>query len=300
MLCVVSVAGFGGGWHWVLDLTSHFRPQYAVLLAGAVIVCLWRGARFSAAVAMGCLALQIGTLVPLWLRPDQAAAATGSSMRILLANVHTTNRDFAAVRALLEREVPDVVVLQETDRTWLDALAGVRARWPHRVEEARADNFGIAVWSRHPLADARIVRFSRAGEPSVVARVQRGDETFVLVATHPIPPAGGMRTALRDEALAALAAFTSAQAEPVLVVGDLNCTPWSPRYRTLLRDGRLRDSGEGHGWQPTWPSRLSVFGIPLDHCLYGAGLRIRDRVVGPDIGSDHRPLIVDVAVVSGR
>ena len=91
-----------------------------------------------------------------------------------------------------------------------------------------------------------------------------------------------------------------AQTEPVFVIGDLNCSPWSVRFRDLLRDGRLRDSSVGMGWQPTWPANLWWFGIPIDHCLYGAGLHVHRREVAAHVGSDHRPLLVEVGVVGER
>lgn len=300
VLCLLSTLGFIGDWHWTLDLLSHFRPHYAVLLAAGALLCAWRGAVLAAVLAAGCAALQLGTLLPYWLPPAAAPAKTGTPLRVLLANVHTGNRDYAAVRALLRRETPDVAVLEETDRQWVDALEETAAAWPHRVVEPRADNFGIAVWSQKPLREVRIVRFGRAGVPSVVADLEHEGATFTLVATHALPPVGAVRTALRDEALAAVASFARAQPTPVLVVGDLNCSPWSPRFRRLLAEGRLRDSGEGRGLQPTWPSPLSAVGIPIDHCLYGDGLRVVDRRVGPHVGSDHRPLVVDVAVVKAE
>lgn len=296
-LCVASLAGFAGDWHWTLDLLSHFRLQFALILAVAGLACLiWR-ARAAAVLAGACLAAQVGTLLPFFLPPTLAAADVGPTLRVLLCNVHTANRDFAAVRALLVREDPDVAVLEETDRAWLDALADVCGRWPHRVEDPRDDNFGIVVWSRYPLRGTRLANFGDAGLPSIVTDVVRGQEVLSLVATHAIPPVGGARTRLRDQDLMEAARCAASQPGPVLLVGDFNTSPWSPKFRRMLTNGHLRDSAEGFGLQATWPSRLSVLGIPLDHCLYGEGVRIVDRRVGPHVGSDHRPLIIDVALV---
>ena len=303
-LCVVSVAGFAGAWHWVLDLASHFRVQYALLLLAALFVgwlCRVRAAVLC--LSAGCLAAQLGALLPFLVvsesTPAPAATPSASALRVFLANVYTPNRSFDAMRRLIEHEAPDVVVLQETDQAWLEGLAELRATYPNRVEEARADNFGIAVWSRLKMANARIVRLGHAGVPSVIADIEHGDATLVLIATHPLPPAGRARSELRDEGLAQLARFAASEVSPVLVVGDLNCTPWSPHFRALLRDGRLRDSGEGRWVQATWPSWLGALGIPIDHVLYGAGLRVLRRWVGPAVGSDHRPLIAEVAWVQG-
>ena len=59
----------------------------------------------------------------------------------------------------------------------------------------------------------------------------------------------------------------------------------------------LRDSSRGMGLQPTWPADIPLLWIPIDHCLYSDGIEIRGRRTGPDVGSDHFPLIVDFELV---
>jgi endonuclease/exonuclease/phosphatase (EEP) superfamily protein YafD len=36
---------------------------------------------------------------------------------------------------------------------------------------------------------------------------------------------------------------------------------------------------------------LRPFGIPIDHVLGNGGIRVVEAWAGPDVGSDHRPLI---------
>lgn len=60
----------------------------------------------------------------------------------------------------------------------------------------------------------------------------------------------------------------------------------------------LRDSRRGFGVQPTWNARHPWCMIPIDHCLVSEGASIVDRIVAPDVGSDHRPIIVDFRVES--
>ena len=54
---------------------------------------------------------------------------------------------------------------------------------------------------------------------------------------------------------------------PVVVVGDLNITPFSPSFRRLCDAGRLRDARVGHGIQPSWPAGRWMLSIPIDHGL---------------------------------
>jgi endonuclease/exonuclease/phosphatase (EEP) superfamily protein YafD len=83
-----------------------------------------------------------------------------------------------------------------------------------------------------------------------------------------------------------------------VLLGDLNCTPWSPAFDRLLAAARLRDSGRGRGLHPTWFSAVPFVGLPIDHVLVGPGVGVRGRHVGPDIGSDHRPVIADLVLPS--
>lgn len=66
-------------------------------------------------------------------------------------------------------------------------------------------------------------------------------------------------------------------------------------FRRLLARSGLIDTLRGRGYQPTWPGHFVPLWIPLDHCLVSPDLTVLDRRVGPHVGSDHRPVIVDLA-----
>jgi endonuclease/exonuclease/phosphatase (EEP) superfamily protein YafD len=50
------------------------------------------------------------------------------------------------------------------------------------------------------------------------------------------------------------------------------------------------------GLRPTWPTRPALARIPIDHFLLSDHLNVASIRTGPDIGSDHLPLILDLAV----
>lgn len=58
----------------------------------------------------------------------------------------------------------------------------------------------------------------------------------------------------------------------------------------------MKDSSEGRGLQWSWPAGFRPLAIPIDHCLTSSGLRIDSRGMGPYIGSDHFPLVVDLEI----
>jgi endonuclease/exonuclease/phosphatase (EEP) superfamily protein YafD len=138
---------------WLPELTSHLRPQYAVLLVAAAVGfgVLKRPKR---AVLFGCFALlNVLALAP-WLFSRSATTSEGTAFRVLVLNVNTANTRHDAVRAEIRRLDPDVVLVMEVDNLWLEQLRELRTKWPHWVTAPRPDNFGIALFSKRELSDA--------------------------------------------------------------------------------------------------------------------------------------------------
>ncbi len=128
----------------------------------------------------------------------------------------------------------------------------------------------------------------------MVAEVETAGGAITELGTHPLPPGSPERLRLRDEQLTALAGFVAGLRKPLILAGDLNVTPWSPRFERLLRETGLTDTARGRGLQGTWPVGLPWMRIPIDHCLISESFRVVDRKVGPAVGSDHFPLLVDL------
>ena len=100
----------------------------------------------------------------------------------------------------------------------------------------------------------------------------------------------------RDGQFRSLAKFVRTLTEPVILMGDLNATPFSPAFVDFLRASRLRDSRLGYGNQATWPAALRRAGIAIDHCLVSPQVQVTGRQIGGDVGSDHLPVIVDLSL----
>jgi endonuclease/exonuclease/phosphatase (EEP) superfamily protein YafD len=132
-----------------------------------------------------------------------------------------------------------------------------------------------------------------------LAEIDRPQGTFTLIGTHAVPPASAENTRLGDEHLSHIPEIVRAAKSPVLLLGDLNATPWCSTFQQLVRESGLRDSSRGRGVQPTWPSFMPLLWIPIDHCLYGPGIKVTNKRVGPKIGSDHYPVVVDFGLSSG-
>ncbi|MEQ1852775.1 MAG: endonuclease/exonuclease/phosphatase family protein [Chthoniobacteraceae bacterium] len=292
----LSLAGFAGEAHWLLELTTHFRAQYLVfLLVMAGLLAVGRRRRF-ATVCLVCAALNAAVLAP-WIVPASSVKPAGASLRLMALNVHTANTRHDLVLGEIRRVQPDVLLLMEVNHAWVLALQDLSKTLPHRVIIPREDNFGIALFSRLPLTSSEVINWpDDFGVPSILAVIEPSGQPVFVVATHPLPPASKENAALRNEQLEKIAGAVSGQTLPAVVLGDLNATPWSPHFRNLERAASLRDTGRRSGWHPTWPSELPLLWIPLDHCLVSKEIPYATRTVGNYVGSDHFPIIVDVVL----
>ena len=138
--------------------------------------------------------------------------------------------------------------------------------------------------------------------PTITATVETREGEFSLIAVHPVPPMRSGSARLRNAQLAEIATIVNRQPHPGVVVGDLNASCWSPQFRDLLRNAKLREARHGRGLYPTWPMHFptSLLRIPIDHCLVSEGISIRDFRTGADVGSDHAPIVVDVSLEAAR
>jgi endonuclease/exonuclease/phosphatase (EEP) superfamily protein YafD len=64
-----------------------------------------------------------------------------------------------------------------------------------------------------------------------------------------------------------------------------------------METGKLIDSERGFGFCPTWPSIRLFPRMTIDHCLVNVDFRVLDRKVERDIGSDHLPVFVRLALI---
>ncbi len=294
IVCFLGVAGYLGNDWWFFDLASHFRPQYTAFLAVYVVVSAVRRIRFQAAVYAAFAAINIIPIIPFYIAPEGRDADV-KYYRGLLANVNTANRRFDLVDDMISTYDPDILVLEEISSAWIDGLSEIH-RYEHKVQRPRDDNFGIALYSKYPMDFVDIRYFGDAGVPSIYAVIRDDNLVISVVATHPPPPIGAANTQASHSQLEDLADFAASVPFPKLILGDLNNTPWSPTFRRFLRRAQMNNSARGFGIQCTWPTFCKPMMIPIDHCLHSPDIVILNREVGPHVGSDHLPIIVDFGI----
>jgi len=293
-----SLAGFLGRSWWWFDLASHFRVQYAVasLLIGVAAI-VWR--RWLAALTAAVLLIvNLWLVLPFYARKPGGPDG-GESLRVLCMNVNAANERHEQVWDVVKASRADIVFVLEYTARWEAALRAMEVDYPYMRTAPQADSFGIAVYSRVPLTRVEVSDLVVAGIPSIAVGSRLGGQHVTLFCVHVLPPVSRASAASRDAQLREIARRAGSAEQPHAVVGDLNCTSWSPVFRDLLRDGGLVDSRIGFGAQPTWP-RCWLLRIPIDHCLVSREVVVRHRSVVAVPGSDHLGVIVDLGVRGRR
>ncbi len=279
---------------WPFELASHFRVQYAWLLFLSAGLFAGIGHLPVALLALGGGFINLALIAPLYAKPTRRM--TQQPCRALLANVLSSNRAYERLRRVIREANPDVIVLTEVTQAWLTALEDFRAPYPFTKVVVLDGGFGIAVMSRLPFEHAEATYIGQVGLPSIVVRLSLHGRRVTLVATHPLAPLWPSHARLRNQQLAALAEYVRREHDPVILLGDLNTTSWSPVFQDLIRHSRLRDSRVGFGVQPSCSVATALVQIPIDHCLVSSEVIVHHRQVGPNIGSDHSPIIVDFSI----
>ena len=286
---------------WLAELFTHFRPHFAAATTLAWVWALYRRQWRRAGWAAALLIAQIWPVAP-WLWPAapggaHAAPAPQSAtapLQILHANVYVNNTTPQALGKAITQHRPDIIALAEITTAAVQRLSGPLSDYPFRAEYIDDSAFGLALYAKLPLSNARIAFWGPGNIPSIYAEIQWKERRLHLFVTHPQPPISAGRRRLRDSQLAAVAAAVARTHGPKLVIGDLNTTMWSPVFERFLRQSGLADPRQNWGVLGTWPAWLPWGKLPIDHILNSPELTIVNLAVLSPTGSDHLPLLAEV------
>jgi len=300
-IALLTIAAYCGNQLSYCELAAHGRGQYLGLSFLGCLVAILTRQYWTALLSALSFGVNLLEILPLYRKQPHILSPELQPLRLLHLNVWNLNRNFAAVLSLFHTERPDIIVLQEVDRKWVQQLHELEDIFPYTFINPGSIFAGIAVYSRYPLQATQIHYFARPDVPSLAMDVALPNQTFHLVSIHTTSPHQGIK--IRQSEFQALITHLKTQSKPVVLVGDLNVTNWSPYFQTLLRVANLQDSRIGFGILPTWPvlqafnpllpSLLPWLAIPIDHCLVSSTITIAQLRTGAAVGSDHLPLIVD-------
>ncbi|HBO42995.1 MAG TPA: hypothetical protein DD670_03485 [Planctomycetaceae bacterium] len=315
VLAVWLLLRFAGERWWPATMML-FGPRwpYAAPLAVLVPVAAFLRPRLLWPLALSAL-IVLGPILGFRLPWGRLVAPEGPPLRVLTYNVHGQSVTSEAMRDLIARVGPDIVALQE-------ASSEADYDWPDGWNVRRSGQFIVA--SPFPVREVRHLEILHPGNvwPTKVlleclVETSEGDVPFGCV--HLSTPRFGIMAVLdRSTVLAPsrsgaivedtqkrrreaelLVEFLKASPATLIVAGDFNTPVDSVLYRRAW--GRYRNAfcssgmGVGHTMRPE--VRGLQFGARIDHILMRSDWWPRRCWVGPDMGSDHLPVVADLVRV---
>ncbi|MEW4489355.1 endonuclease/exonuclease/phosphatase family protein [Thalassoglobus sp. JC818] len=297
---IPTVLSLMARWFWPLDLLTHFRIQIAAIQLAVAAILLLIG-RFKIAIIPVVALIWNVTWFGEYLIPhrqvDETSVQvdesdlTSNKLRVMSVNVFTRNRNHDRLIEVIRKHQPDIVLILEVNDRWSRALQQLNADYPHSLHSPREDNFGMAVFSRIPFIESGFQQIGRASLPMFRGQVQLDSERIEILGFHVLPPTRTEGAMSRNEDLVAIAQIAEESPHPMIVLGDMNCTPWSPYFRDVCRTGKLRDSRIGFEISGTWPAGNPFVRLPIDHILVSPEFSVTSFSNCNNISSDHLPVL---------
>ena len=300
-LFIVSIVVLAADRFWLVDLLTFAWPY--IVSAGVMLVAAALVTRRMKAIAIALAGLAVA-VIPAADVPTAHALTTAGGLKILTANLYVHNpKDPAVFIALLQQEMPDIVVLQETTARWEEALSAARL-YPYESSGMARGRDALKVYSRLPILSEtglkRAFTEERAYKQPLRLELDMGGKPLFLYAFHPETPRHLWQWRDRNAYLSAAAGAVKGDLEkaPVVVAGDWNTPTWSPFFRNFLKQAGLASTAGG--WlQPVTRFSLKLeaiayIGASIDHVAVSPDIAVRARRVGPAFGSNHLPVIADL------
>ena len=291
---IVSLGAVFSYHHLIFDLLSHFRVQYVFLLLIGLGVALWCRALAIGLFLSACLLVHVYELYSSQQVTRTVSGATTTALIVMSSNLLASNADYASHIAHIKNVNPDVIVFQEYTSEWDGVFSDSLTGYPYRILESMNSPFGIALYSKYPVIEGKVVKLNDGNRPSIDATVLKESTRLRVFGTHPPPPVSTELYNERNRHLEAISALAAENTGPMIVVGDLNISPWSAHFRNFLSNGNLSDFRAGHGILPTWPAGFAPLLIPIDHIVGGGPVRVVSIKTSRGLGSDHRTLWMEL------
>ena len=224
------------------------------------------------------------------------------NISLLSSNVLMYNRNSQALLDLVQKHDPDILITLESDQWWQDKL-DMLDDYPHRLKCPLDNLYGMHVYSKLAIENPKIEFLVESDKPSMGMQIKLNDQQRVqLYVAHPAPPAPqeNIESIERDVELIMIARKVAELSSPVIVAGDLNDVAWSATTRLFREVSGLKDPRVGRGMFNTFNANHWFIRWPLDHVFVSNHFTLKTLERLPDIGSDHFPLFVELALTKAH
>lgn len=282
---------------WLIELVSHFAPQYCLLGLLLGLIMFFRRAYSWSGLAILAVGLNAWVIYIAY-QPVNITAPTPQSFSLYSANVYRFNTNLGLLEKAIQQQQPDIVFLMEITTPLMISLSDLVNQYEHQVIRPRPIVEGLMLLSRFPVLYQRIHNGAAVGwMPMLEAELLIHGKRVRFFGLHARTPKVHYGMTTRNEQLRQVAQLSRQSALPVIVAGDFNISPYSPYYREFIRLSHLINTRNDHPWNPTWPTLApGPLGISIDHIFVSAEFLLHESRVANHIGSDHLPLQVELSL----
>ena len=293
-----SLAEYLSSWHRYFEFTTGYKLQFLLMSLCSLSYFLLTRRKLGIILCWFCITINLAEIVPWYMNRPPIPVAEYQSLKALSYNVLWSNKDYGRAIALIAKEQPDIAIFQEVISGWSPALTALKSDFPYHIKSEKQE---MEVYSKFPLLDPETILYG-SYRGSIAVDLLVGDRKIKFVATHAYPQLywgqGGWE--IRNQQLRGLKKYAQ-QSQPVVIMGDLNVSMWSPYYRSTIASSGLRNARQGLGVLPTHSiiaPQFAALSAPIDHCLVSSDIQVKDFRLGPAIGSDHLPIIAELLIKS--
>ena len=286
-----------------LTLLARSRLAFLRLLPIAVVLLVWIGPRFV---------------------PKPIVAASGEkTIRVFTANTWVSNSLPDLLETQLRDSGADILCLEEVTPDFaVNRLIHLQSLYPYRSKQfdvkRPGDNY---VLSRYPIISSELVELGMPDFPAPLRVVIDVDaQPMAVYSVHmawPLDDDANTETGLnyyvglmlafndriRNQQIHQLIARIKDEELPYIVAGDFNTSDFSVTYTQLasvMHDSFLEaGTGLGGSWPVTTHNNMPKWLPPLmriDYIWHGNGFRTVRSWQGLETGSDHLPLLAELAL----
>jgi endonuclease/exonuclease/phosphatase (EEP) superfamily protein YafD len=215
-------------------------------------------------------------------------------IKLMIFNISYNNptENFENIKSLILSEKIDILQFQEVSPQMNEKIRSLKSIFPYSTGlDKPLDLFDSLILSKYPLLNTEIGQHHLVQTNFIL-----NEKKISILGMHLFP--GGTQVNL-NYALQQTNYLKEAVNNintNLILLGDLNMTSSSKRFTNFLKDTNLYTYSSFKNITSTWPTFLpNYLGIQIDHVLFSKNFRLISKKIANNFGSDHRPLIVELA-----
>ena len=215
-------------------------------------------------------------------------------IKLMIFNISYNNptENFENIKSLILSEKIDILQFQEVSPQMNEKIRSLKSIFPYSTGlDKPLDLFDSLILSKYPLLNNEIGQHRLLQTNFIL-----NEKKISILGMHLFP--GGTQVNL-NYALQQTNYLKEAVNNintNLILLGDLNMTSSSKRFTNFLKDTNLYTYSSFKNITSTWPTFLpNYLGIQIDHVLFSKNFRLISKKIANNFGSDHRPLIVELA-----